>query len=128
MRNDCASNSGHRRTALGHAAGGAATGRGSGELHGDGGAAGQPCHDHQPVAWDFFELTESWLAEAERADAVCFGSLAQRSDRSRLTIHSLLRATRPECQRIFDVNLRAPFYTAEIVRDSLELASVMKMN
>jgi fructokinase len=39
-----------------------------------------------------------------------------------------VRATRPECQRIFDVNLRAPFYTGEIVRDSLQLASVMKMN
>jgi fructokinase len=90
---------------------------------------GQPSYTiHQPVAWDFFALTEEWLGEAARADAVCFGSLAQRSARSRETIHALVKATRPECKRIFDVNLRAPFYTGEIVRDSLELASVMKMN
>ncbi|WP_263352577.1 carbohydrate kinase family protein [Acidicapsa acidisoli] len=90
---------------------------------------GQPSYTiHQPVAWDFFELTKSWLNEAAQADAVCFGSLAQRSEQSRQTIHALVKATRPQCQRIFDVNLRAPFYSAEIVRESLELASVMKMN
>lgn len=90
---------------------------------------GQPAYTiHQPVAWDFFELSEDWLHEAGRADAVCFGSLAQRSELSRGTIHALLRATRPECVRIFDVNLRAPFYTAAIVRESLQRATVMKMN
>ena len=90
---------------------------------------GQPSYTiHEPVAWDFFELTDAWVREAELADAVCFGSLAQRGERSRGVVHAVLRATRPECQRIFDVNLRAPFYTAEIVRSSLELASVMKMN
>jgi fructokinase len=90
---------------------------------------GQPSYIiHQPVAWDFFELTKGWLAEIAKADAVCFGSLAQRSEQSRRTVHSLVQATRPDCQRIFDVNLRAPFYSAEIVRDSLALASVMKMN
>jgi fructokinase len=90
---------------------------------------GQPSYTiHQPVAWDFFELSDEWKSEAARADAVCFGSLAQRSARSRDTIHALVGATRPECHRIFDVNLRAPFFDAEIVRESLNLASVMKMN
>jgi fructokinase len=90
---------------------------------------GQPSYTiHQPVAWDFFELTEEWLGAAARADAVCFGSLAQRSKQSRRTIHALVQATDPKCQRIFDVNLRAPFYSAEVVRESLQLASVMKMN
>ena len=36
--------------------------------------------------------------------------------------------TTTECIRIFDVNLRTPFYTSEIVQQSLELASVLKMN
>jgi fructokinase len=90
---------------------------------------GQPSYTiHQPVAWDFFELTEVWLSEIAKADAICFGSLAQRSEQSRRTVHALIRATRPDCHRIFDVNLRAPFYNAEIVRESLALASVMKMN
>jgi fructokinase len=83
---------------------------------------------HQPVAWDFLESTPEWLAAAGAADAVCFGSLAQRSAQSRETIHALVRATRPECERIFDVNLRTPYYSAEILRESLRLASVVKMN
>ncbi len=90
---------------------------------------GQPSYViHQPAAWDFFALTPEWRAQAALADAVCFGSLGQRNERSRKTIHALVRATRPDCHRIFDVNLRSPFYTGEIVRDSLALASVMKMN
>jgi fructokinase len=90
---------------------------------------GQPSYTiHEPAAWDFFEPTDAWLGEAARADAVCFGSLGQRGERSRRTIHALVKATRPECKRIFDVNLRAPFYSAEIVRESLRAASVMKMN
>src|SRR6201981_2558573 len=34
---------------------------------------------HQPAAWDFLELSDEWVKLAERADAICFGSLAQRS-------------------------------------------------
>ena len=30
--------------------------------------------------------------------------------------------------RVFDVNLRAPFYSGEVIQESLELASVVKMN
>ncbi|HEX4320317.1 MAG TPA: PfkB family carbohydrate kinase [Acidobacteriaceae bacterium] len=90
---------------------------------------GQPSYTiHEPVAWDFLEAEPGWLAVAASADAVCFGSLAQRSKQSLRTIHAMVKATRPACQRIFDVNLRAPFYTGEIVRESLGLASVMKMN
>ncbi|HEY4008681.1 MAG TPA: carbohydrate kinase [Acidobacteriaceae bacterium] len=83
---------------------------------------------HEPVAWDFLELTPHWLALAEQADAVCFGTLAQRSPASRRTIESFLHETRPECLRIFDVNLRPPFFSAEIVERSLELATIFKLN
>lgn len=90
---------------------------------------GQPTYTiHQPVAWDFLEATTNWLDAAERADAVCFGSLAQRSEISRKTIQTLLARTRSDCQRVFDVNLRAPFYTAEILRESLQIATAVKMN
>jgi fructokinase len=83
---------------------------------------------HEPVAWDFLELTPHWLALAEQADAVCFGTLAQRSPASRRTIESFLHETRPECVRIFDVNLRPPFFSPEIVERSLELATIFKLN
>jgi fructokinase len=83
---------------------------------------------HEPVAWDFLEFTPHWVALAEQADAVCFGTLAQRSPASRRTIESFLHETRPECVRIFDVNLRAPFFSPEIVERSLELATILKLN
>ncbi len=90
---------------------------------------GQPRYTiHEPVAWDFLELTPHWLALAEQADAVCFGTLAQRSPASRRTIESFLHETRPESVRVFDVNLRAPFFSSEIVERSLELATIFKLN
>jgi fructokinase len=90
---------------------------------------GQPVYTiHQPAAWDFLELTGEWMQLAERADAVCFGSLAQRCEESRRTIQALVAQTPASCVRVFDVNLRAPFLSGEVIRESLELATVLKMN
>lgn len=90
---------------------------------------GQPSYTiHQPAAWDSMELSDDWIKLAERADAICFGSLAQRSIESRQTIQTLAAQTSSRCIRIFDVNLRAPFYSSEIIQESLELATVFKMN
>ncbi len=83
---------------------------------------------HQPVAWDFLELSNEWIQLVERADALCFGSLAQRSLESRQTIQTLAAQSSASCIRIFDVNLRAPFYSAEVIEESVELATVLKMN
>lgn len=92
-------------------------------------ADGQPDYTiHEPSAWDFLELTDEWVQLAERADAFCFGSLAQRGVASRQTIQTLAAESSSECVRVFDVNLRAPFYSAEILQESLELATVVKMN
>jgi fructokinase len=92
-------------------------------------SAGQPHYTiHQPAAWDFLELCDDWVRLAERADAICFGSLAQRSHESRQTIQTLAAQTSSQCIRVFDVNLRAPFYSSEVIQESLELATVMKMN
>lgn len=83
---------------------------------------------HEPAAWDFLELSDEWVRLAERADAICFGSLAQRSRESRQTIQTLAAQTKAHCVRVFDVNLRPPFYSSEVLQESLELTSVMKMN
>jgi fructokinase len=92
-------------------------------------AGGQPHYTiHEPAAWDFLELTDEWVQFAERADAICFGSLAQRSPVSRQTIQALVAQTSASCIRVFDVNLRAPFYSGEVIQESLELATVVKMN
>ena len=83
---------------------------------------------HQPAAWDSLELTDAWIQMAERANAICFGSLAQRSLEARQTIQTLVAQTSSACVRVFDVNLRAPFYSSETVQESLALATVVKMN
>ena len=90
---------------------------------------GQPEYTiHEPAAWDFLELSDQWVQLAERAQAICFGSLAQRSPDSRQSIQTLVAQTPTKCVRVFDVNLRAPFYSSEVIQESLELATVMKMN
>lgn len=82
----------------------------------------------EEVAWDYLEWTVEWKALAEQADAVCFGSLAQRSLQSRETIRRFLEATRKEALIVFDVNLRAPFYSAKVIGESLQHAKVVKLN
>jgi len=99
------------------------------------GTVGVEIHDgephyiiHEPAAWDFMEWTPEWQALAESADAVCFGSLAQRDSDSRATIREFLAATRPECVRVFDVNLRAPFFNVDVIAASLASATIFKLN
>ena len=92
-------------------------------------AEGQPRFEIvDRVAWDFLEWTPTWKALAQSADAVCFGSLAQRHSQSGETILKFLDATRAETLRIFDVNLRQSFYSAEVVRESMKRANVIKLN
>jgi fructokinase len=81
-----------------------------------------------PVAWDFLEWTPAWQILAQDADAVCFGSLAQRSNESRATIQNFLRATSPETLRVFDVNLRQHYYSQEVLAESMRLADIVKLN
>ena len=83
---------------------------------------------HKPAAWDSMELSGEWVQLAERANAICFGSLAQRSLESRQTIQTLAAQTSGTCLRIFDVNLRTPFFSSEVIQESLEIATVVKMN
>jgi fructokinase len=91
--------------------------------------AGQPTFEiAESVAWDFFEWTPEWRSLAKRADAVCFGSLAQRCPQSRATVRDFLKAVRPGTIRVFDVNLRQSFFNAETLSESAKLADIMKVN
>ncbi|MGH9942800.1 MAG: PfkB family carbohydrate kinase, partial [Pyrinomonadaceae bacterium] len=80
------------------------------------------------AAWDQLEITKDLAELAGRADAVCFGTLAQRAPIARATVRRFLAALRPDALKVFDANLRAPFYSAEIVAASLESADVCKLN
>ena len=102
-----------------------ATGTVKVEIESDGLARYEIAH---PVAWDCLEWTLDWQHVAEKADAVCFGSLAQRSEESRATIRRFLKATSPKTLKIFDVNLRQSYYSAEILAESMKLADLVKLN
>src|ERR1700760_3517583 len=101
----------------------------TGTVRGQVDSAGQPKFEiTKPVAWDYLDWTEDWQGLAKSADAVCFGSLAQRSEKSRTTILSFLDAARSNAVLMFDVNLRQEFFSAEIICQSLQRANAMKLN
>jgi fructokinase len=79
------------------------------------------------VAWDFLTLDQSALTLAANADAICFGSLAQRGEISRRSIHRFLSAARKGL-KVFDINLRQDFYSPETLAASLDAADVLKIN
>ena len=92
-------------------------------------AAGQPKFTIQEsVAWDFLRWTTEWEELSNRADVICFGSLAQRSPGSALAIESFLRNAPTKSLRIFDVNLRQSFYSRNILGTSLPRAHIVKLN
>ena len=79
-------------------------------------------------AWDHLQWSASLESPAERCDAVCFGTLGQRSPRSRATIQRFVSATPQRALRMFDVNLRQHFFDRETIATSLEIASAVKLN
>ena len=80
------------------------------------------------VAWDNIPLTDEMLKVARQARAICFGSLAQRSEVSRKTIHAFLDAAPKVALRVFDINLRQQWYTAEVIAESMHRANILKIN
>ena len=92
-------------------------------------SAGQPGYAiASGSAWDHIPWSAIIAQVAERADAICFGSLAQRAPLSRATIRRAVAATRRSAWRLFDVNLRQPYDDAGVVTASLELANAVKLN
>ncbi len=90
---------------------------------------GIPCYDiREQVAWDHIPYTDPLRKLARNCRAVCFGSLAQRSEVSRTTINNFLDNTSEESLRIFDINLRQNFYTTETLLHSLRKCNVLKLN
>ncbi|NDV26776.1 PfkB family carbohydrate kinase [Desulfovibrio sp. JC010] len=79
------------------------------------------------IAWDHLQLNDAAMGFATQVNAVCFGTLAQRSEISRKAIRTFLDAA-PQALKVYDMNLRQNFYSKEIIAESLELADVLKLN
>jgi fructokinase len=78
-----------------------------------------------PVAWDKIEISEAMKTEVKKADAFIFGSLVCRDEVSRNTLFNLL----PEAKyRVFDINLRPPFYEKEVLVKLMSQADFIKFN
>lgn len=82
----------------------------------------------EDVAWDNIPFTAKTENLAKSTQAVCFGSLAQRSEVSRATIRKFVQAMPADSLKIFDINLRLDYYDRDIIHQSLLLANMMKLN
>lgn len=79
-------------------------------------------------AWDFLAWSEELETLAAQCRAVCFGTLGQRGAQSRETIRRFVARTPRESLRVLDINLRAPYFDASLIRESIALANVLKLN
>jgi len=80
-----------------------------------------------PSAWDFIELNDNARNIVKNADVFFFGSLICRNDVSRNTLFSLLDSN-SEMFKVFDVNLRKPFYNIELLEQLMNKADFIKFN
>ncbi|MBP2667214.1 MAG: putative fructokinase [Firmicutes bacterium] len=84
-------------------------------------------------AWDYLADQPEHKELAAHCDAICFGSLAQRSPVSRTTIRSFLQNA-SQAIRLYDVNLRRNTltgeaeYSREIIEYSCMKATIIKAN
>ena len=73
----------------------------------------------QNVAWDHIGYTDELAEAVSKADAICFGTLGLRSQESHDTIIKLLQHAKEGALKFFDINLRANFYSKELIEELL---------
>ena len=78
-----------------------------------------------PVAWDYISWQDSFENLLAETDAFVFGSLAARNETSRETLYQLLSTAN---YRVFDINLREPHYSPEVIRELLKKSDIVKLN
>ena len=79
----------------------------------------------EPVAWDYLRYTAEAVAAVSQAQVVVYGSLVARNAAARETLYRLLQHA---LFRVFDVNLRPPHYSREVVKYLLRQATLVKLN
>jgi len=83
---------------------------------------------YENVAWDFIELTSESIGKLQQADAICFGTLAQRNNVSHEAIMEALKLVPEKCLKVYDINLRQKFYSTSLISESMAIANVFKIN
>lgn len=77
------------------------------------------------VAWDFIEMTQENQKVLNTADALVFGTLAARNEKSKNTLFQLLEIS---SYNVFDINLREPYYDIRIINELLHKTQLAKFN
>ena len=80
------------------------------------------------VAWDYISLTAAAIDAAKSAATFCYGTLAQRSEQSAATLQTLFELLPAGAIRVFDVNLRQHYYSADILKQGCHHADILKLN
>lgn len=78
-----------------------------------------------PVSWDYIELNAENINLAKQSKVFIYGSLICRNSVSKLTLFKLLDHAN---FKVFDVNLRAPFYSIELLSELMVKANFVKFN
>lgn len=78
-----------------------------------------------PSSWDKVMLTDDMVQKVSESDAFIFGSLICRDEISRSTLFHLLDIAK---FKVLDANLRAPYYTTEILLELMSKADFIKLN
>ena len=79
----------------------------------------------EPVAWDDI-MPVGDLTSVENADFIVHGSLALRSEQNRTTLKKLKE--RLNAKSVFDLNLRPPFFSKELLLDQMKESNIVKLN
>lgn len=78
-----------------------------------------------PVAWDFITESSDTCASITQSTYLIYGSLASRNSVSRDTLLNLLESP---AIKVFDINLRPPFFDKNLLRLLLKKADIVKFN
>ena len=78
-----------------------------------------------PSSWDKITLTQEMIEKVSESDVFIFGSLICRDEISRSTLFALLDKAK---YKVFDANLRAPYYTTEVLLELMSKADFIKLN
>lgn len=79
------------------------------------------------VAYDYIEMTDPLREIAPKIDCLCFGTLSQRSAKTRQTLKQLIELA-DKSLKLLDINLRKDCYSLDTITYSLEKADVLKLN
>ena len=79
----------------------------------------------EQVAWDFIEWRDDLIPVVGEGKYFVFGSLITRNNNSKNTLFSCLEIAQ---KKVFDINLRPPYFEKKVLKELLEKTDLLKLN